>query len=163
MLVLNHFNSHVYLCCVNQILFADLIYWHCLLPGAPPFTSRTFTTLYAVVDLMTFYTWNCQLCQDSKFLSSLDSVVRISLNLVIGVLIFMQFDFLSMFRKQNNHWCFLINCQSVLWHCWLGGRKCIRPVKKRVMGCWHGYLSGTTCTLAYGPADATATHYLLLQ
>ena len=26
------------------------------------------------------------------------------------------------------------------------------------MGCWHGYLSGTRCRLAYGPADATATH-----
>jgi len=27
-----------------------------------------------------------------------------------------------------------------------------------VAGCWHGYLSG-----AYGPADARATHCLLLQ
>ena len=31
------------------------------------------------------------------------------------------------------------------------------------MGCWHGYLSGATCRLVYGPADATATHCLLLQ
>jgi len=31
------------------------------------------------------------------------------------------------------------------------------------MGCWHGYLSGARCKLAYGPADATATHCLLLQ
>ena len=31
------------------------------------------------------------------------------------------------------------------------------------MGCWHGYLSGARCRLAYGPADATATHCLLLQ
>jgi len=30
----------------------------------------------------------------------------------------------------------------VLWHCWLGGRKGIRPVKNWVVGCWHGYLSG---------------------
>jgi len=30
---------------------------------------------------------------------------------------------------------------SVLWHCWLGGRKGIRPVKNWVVGCWHGYLS----------------------
>ena len=29
--------------------------------------------------------------------------------------------------------------------------------KKWVMGCWHGYLSGVTCRLAYGLADATAT------
>jgi len=31
------------------------------------------------------------------------------------------------------------------------------------MGCWCGYLSGARCRLAYGPADATATHCLLLQ
>ena len=31
------------------------------------------------------------------------------------------------------------------------------------MGCWHGYLSGVRCTFAYGPADPTATHFLLLQ
>jgi len=52
---------------------------------------------------------------------------------------------------------------SVLWCCWLGGRKGIRPVKNWVVGCLCGYLSGARCRLAYGPADATATHYLLLQ
>jgi len=35
--------------------------------------------------------------------------------------------------------------------------------KLRVLGSWHGYLTGARCRLAYGPADATATHYLLLQ
>jgi len=34
---------------------------------------------------------------------------------------------------------------SVLWHCWLGGRKGIRPIKKWVMGYWCGYLSGARC------------------
>ena len=29
--------------------------------------------------------------------------------------------------------------------------------------CMYMYLSGARCTLAYGPADATATHCLLLQ
>jgi len=52
---------------------------------------------------------------------------------------------------------------SVLWHCWLGGRKGIRPVKNWVVGCWHGYLSGARCRVAHSPADATATHCLLLQ
>ena len=52
---------------------------------------------------------------------------------------------------------------SVLWRCWLGGRKGIRPVKNWVVGCWRGYQSGVRCRLAYGPADATATHRLLLQ
>jgi len=32
-----------------------------------------------------------------------------------------------------------------------------------VVGCWHGYLSGAKCRFAYGPADATATHYLSFQ
>jgi len=45
---------------------------------------------------------------------------------------------------------------------WLGGRKGIRPVKNWVVGCWHGFLSGASCRLAYVSADATATHCLLL-
>jgi len=45
----------------------------------------------------------------------------------------------------------------------LKGRKGIRPVKNRVVGCWHGYLSAARCRLAYCPADDTATHCLLLQ
>jgi len=35
--------------------------------------------------------------------------------------------------------------------------------KKWVVGCWHGFLYGARCRFAYGPADATVTHYLLLQ
>ena len=31
---------------------------------------------------------------------------------------------------------------SVLWRCWLGVRKGIRPSKNWVVGCWRGYLSG---------------------
>ena len=31
------------------------------------------------------------------------------------------------------------------------------------MRCWHGYLSGAWCRFAYGAADPTATHCLLLQ
>ena len=34
--------------------------------------------------------------------------------------------------------------------------------KKLSGGCWRGYLSGARCTLAYGPAAATATHCLKL-
>ena len=45
----------------------------------------------------------------------------------------------------------LIACivPSVLWRCWLGGRKGIRPVKDWVVGCWRGYLSGARCRLAW--------------
>jgi len=35
--------------------------------------------------------------------------------------------------------------------------------KTWVVGYWHGYLSGVRCRHAYGPADATATHCLLLH
>ena len=72
-------------------------------------------------------------------------------------------------RMRLNLYLFYIMClfawfvPSVLWHCWLGGRKGIRPVKNWVVGCWHGYLFAARCRLAYGPADATATHCLLLQ
>jgi len=58
---------------------------------------------------------------------------------------------------------FIAHLPSVLWHCWLGGRKGILPVKYWVVGCWHGYVSGSRYRFAYGPADAIATHYLLLQ
>jgi len=52
---------------------------------------------------------------------------------------------------------------SVIWRCWLGGRKGIRSVKNWVVGCWCGCVFGSRCRFAYGPADATATHCLLLQ
>ena len=46
----------------------------------------------------------------------------------------------------------------------LVGRQEGHPACKNwVMGCWRGYLSWARCRLAYGPADATATHCLLLQ
>jgi len=38
--------------------------------------------------------------------------------------------------------CMLFVLLSVLWCCWLGGRKGIWPVKNWVVGCWHAYLSG---------------------
>ena len=46
---------------------------------------------------------------------------------------------------------------SVLWRCWLGSRKGIRPVKNWVVGCWRGYLSGARCRLACGPAVGLAS------
>ena len=78
---------------------------------------------------------------------------------------------------QKPSWLFVVFCcvhfvfivpsvflmPSVPWRCWLGSRKGIRPVKNWVVGCWHGYLSGARCRLAYGPDDASATHCLLLQ
>jgi len=46
----------------------------------------------------------------------------------------------------------------------LVGRREGHPACKNwVVGCWRGYLSEARCRPAYGPADATATHCLLLQ
>jgi len=61
--------------------------------------------------------------------------------------------------------------QIAYWRCFafsaltlLVGRQEGHPAcKKRVVGCWCGCLSGAGCRLAYGPADAAATHCLLLQ
>jgi len=47
--------------------------------------------------------------------------------------------------------CLQCSMPSVLWRCWLGGRKGIRPVKNWVVGCWHGNVSGSRCSFAYGP------------
>jgi len=38
----------------------------------------------------------------------------------------------------------LVLLPSMLWHCRLGVRKSIQPVKNWVMRCWRGYLSGAT-------------------
>jgi len=43
--------------------------------------------------------------------------------------------------NHNNSWYSRQGKPSVQWHCQLGGRKGIRPVKNWVVGCWHGYLS----------------------
>ena len=55
---------------------------------------------------------------------------------------------------------------SVLWRCWLGGRKGIRPVKNWVVGCWRGYLSGARCRLAYAqlmPLPLTVSCFSKIQ
>ena len=63
-----------------------------------------------------------------------------------------------------NVYCMLyIFLPSVLWRCWLSSRKGIRPVKNLVVGCWHGYLSGARCRLAYGPVDATVSCFGKIQ
>jgi len=55
---------------------------------------------------------------------------------------------------------------SVLWRCWLGGRKGIRLVKNWVVRCWHGYLSGARCRLAYAklmPLPLTVSCFSKIQ
>jgi len=45
----------------------------------------------------------------------------------------------------------------------LVGRQEGHPACKKLSGGMLAWLSGMRCSLAYSPADATATHYLLLQ
>ena len=45
----------------------------------------------------------------------------------------------------------------------LVGRQEGHPACKKLSGEMLAWLSGMSCRLAYSPADATATHYLLLQ
>jgi len=56
---------------------------------------------------------------------------------------------------------------SVLWPCALtlliGWQEGHPACKNRVMGCWHGYLSGARCRLAYGPAGATVSCFRKIQ
>ena len=54
----------------------------------------------------------------------------------------------------------------MLWRCWLGGRKGIRPVKNWAVGCWHGYLPWARCRLAYGqrmPLPLTVSCFSKIQ
>ena len=55
---------------------------------------------------------------------------------------------------------------SVLWRCWLGGRKGIRPVKNWVVRCWRGYLSGARCRFVYAqlmPLPLTVSCFSKIQ
>jgi len=68
-------------------------------------------------------------------------------------------------KEQNNK----LQCQILIMWLWSGSKLLVgqqegHPTCKNwVVGCWHGYVSGSRCRFAYGPVDATATHYLLHQ
>jgi len=51
---------------------------------------------------------------------------------------------------------------SALLRCWLGGRRGIQPVKNLSGGMLAWLSVWGEMQIAYGPADATATHCLLL-
>ena len=57
---------------------------------------------------------------------------------------------LKIISKVHWIWWLLITnyLPSVLWHCWLGSRKGIRPVKNSVVGCWHGMEQGADLHIA---------------
>jgi len=55
--------------------------------------------------------------------------------------------------------CYVFSALTLL----VGRQEGHSACKNCVVGCWRGYLSAARCRLAYGPADATATHCLSLQ
>ena len=72
-------------------------------------------------------------------------------------------------QEQKNAGCFIlrniINIKNILNALmllvgWQEGHPACKRLNLRVLAC---YLSAVRCRLAYGPADATATHCLLLQ
>jgi len=75
----------------------------------------------------------------------------------------------TVFSELNYHWHSF--SASVLWCCWLGGRKGIRPVKHWVVGCWRGYLSGVRCKCSVDvvvkyhwlPTTSTTTQYDIMM
>jgi len=70
------------------------------------------------------------------------------------------------FSLQNlnyHRWCCIRRYCPIALMLLVGWQEGHPACKNWVVGCWHGYLSGARCRLAYGPADATATHCLLLQ
>jgi len=65
-----------------------------------------------------------------------------------------QYQNMTVFGRFQCHWAFSALMLLVGWQ---------EGHPAWVVGCWHGYLSGERCRFAYSPADAIATHYLLLQ
>ena len=57
----------------------------------------------------------------------------------------MKWIHISVQRPSTNCWLWCFDTVG-----WVAGR----AVKNWVVGCWHGYLPGARCRLAYGPADA---------
>jgi len=49
---------------------------------------------------------------------------------------------------------------SVLWHCWLGDRKGIQSVKRRVLVCWWWHFDWRFARLNYAPAVTTISTIL---
>jgi len=61
----------------------------------------------------------------------------------------------------NRHYCYfsmqIVICAFSALTLLVGRQEGHPACKNWVVGCWHGYLSGARCRLAYDPADATAT------
>ena len=120
-----------------------------------PMYSLIMIMLLMLIILPVTFPTNAPASRSSLFSVQQTYVPIFCIYVVLFVLIWAS----SVLHTENNFSILFVLVSSVLWRCWLGGRKGMRPVKNWVVGCWRGYLSG----LAYGPVDASATHCLLLQ
>jgi len=71
------------------------------------------------------------------------------------------FHFVQLLRRILELW--LSNVPSMLWHCWLGSGKGIRPIKKLNDGLMAWLSVWARCRLAYGPADTTVSCFSKIQ
>ena len=152
-------------------------------PGSPdrgPLNGSMCVTWYQICTRVQRWICDSELCvcmcqYDSRFAdafwnSSRQSLLRHLLNIMTSWALVVDVWYLPPRQRQVHHSLthlltslLIYLLPSVLWHSWFGNKKGIRPVKNWVVGYWRGYLSGARCRLAHGPADATATHCLLLQ
>ena len=62
-----------------------------------------------------------------------------------------------------SHACLCLSFQLMSLTLLVGRQEGHPACRKLSGGCWHGYLSGARCRLAYGPAGSTATRCLLIS
>jgi len=86
--------------------------------------------------------WHCFRLKTSNWVTSTQTILLTHLQMpwpAKEILTIIHITFIWLHDFISN---VLVPLPSVLWRCWLGGRKGIRPVKNWVVGCWRGYVSG---------------------
>ena len=159
-------NWRLWYCCLTDIHIST-----CILPSTVVGTTTCIKKLDCnspTVPFYTVYTSRCcplvitnQAC-DSLVIADWPCTLQMLVVLIITVNVMVMVAFTL--TKYWFLWQLLGRIwPSVLWRCWLGGRKGIRPVKElsgEVLAWLSVWCEVQTCTC---PADATATHYFLLQ
>ena len=138
----------------------ELDWWHCVMWHSVSVMTRVIMTCHSL-DLPTAFTVST--------VSEASATFRLISRLAVVRVVYM-------IKFRHTYWMFLLadhinNLRFLLWksfmiNIWRLCLQCFGWAAGRasgVVGCWCGCLSGARCRPAYGPADATATHCLLLQ
>jgi len=144
--------AHVRMCCPSASIANSLPRgeWYCFWPAAPTLTNGPdepeCSTKSAILrPVLWMLHWvnctNSQLLTWTIYSKNLE-----------GFLSFTQISFIISRYNAFSVLTLLVGRQE-------GHLTC----KNWMMECWHGYLSRVRCRLAYGAADTTAAHYILLQ